>query len=178
VHARGVARKRERGGRGDRERLELDDHSLDRIRQTVRIISDHGGDGLPDVPHVLPREHGLAIRAQARGRDERGDRRRELRQILEGEHGEDPVKATRLGSINLADARVGVRAPDHTEVECPGEPEVIKIPSPSNDEAGVLFPLQRGANELLHDAQPRLMIDEIQFRTQSETGRRVLGGAL
>jgi len=99
------------------------------------------------MPHFLPCEHRLTVRAQARGGHERRDAALELRQILTGEDRDHPRQSARLGTIDLQDARVGVRAADDSEVEHPGESLIIQVPSPPGDQAGVLFPLEGGANQ-------------------------------
>ncbi len=117
------------------------------IGHAIGVNGDQDGDGLPHVPHFLPCEHGLTVRAQARCGHQRRDATLELRQILTGEDRQHPLQSGRLRAIDLEDARVGVDAPDDAEVEHPGEPLIIEVPPTPDDQAGVLFPLEGGADQ-------------------------------
>jgi hypothetical protein len=63
--------------------------------------------------------------------------------VLAGEHGHDPRVPARRGGVDLADARVGMRAPDEGGVRHARELQVVDVLAAPGDESRVLASLDR-----------------------------------
>jgi hypothetical protein len=93
------------------------------VDQVEGLIGDpligggHGGDRIANVAHLLPRQRLLIL---ADGKDA------ELhRQVIAGEHGQDPGQRARPGGIDIQDAGMRMRAAQDPPIEHPGQSEVI-----------------------------------------------------
>jgi hypothetical protein len=98
--------------------LVLDGHHVERVGQQVRALRHHDGEGLPHVPHHVPREHGHGERpvlVDARAPCHHGPA--DLGQVGGRPDRDDAGEAERLAGLDLEDAGVGVSTPDHAQVQ-------------------------------------------------------------
>jgi len=128
-------------------RLVLDPHGLGGIGGPVGIVGDHDRHRLAQVPHHVPDQDGLRIRAEGRARQEGGDGSGRLGEVGRRERRDDAREAARGADVDGHDPRVRARAPHDGEMRHPREPEVVEVPALPQEKAEVLLPLHRPADQ-------------------------------
>jgi hypothetical protein len=147
MHAR-RGRHQGRGRRhGRRERLVLHENLVERVRQPVGVLGDDDCHGVARMASALTAERGMNVGPAARLGHERGNRRRQFRNVPQRPHGRDALDPSRRITLDPDYAGMGVRAPHQPQMEHARESDVVEEAAAAGDQARVLLALDRGADQ-------------------------------
>jgi len=148
------------------QRVVLDVYQLGRVGGLVALLGHDHGDGLALVADLLTcdrvtRRVHLLVGGENR-RDRVGGRAGD--DVLEVLGREDPQDAGRLlGGLDsdALDLGVGMRAPDHREMDQPCPRQVIRVAPVSGDESRILAAMDLGSDKLgdRHHSPPAVTAD-------------------
>ncbi len=136
VQQRAGARGLDRIG-DDGQRLEIDRDQLGGVLGEIAAFRHDPDDRLADVTHLVARERQdrrRAIALHARGREQR----RDLAQILRGQHRDDAGRGARRRAVDRTDARMRVLAAAERDMQHARDLPVVSIAAEPGEQARVL----------------------------------------
>ncbi len=138
-----IARRQKR-----RQRCDLDLDEVRRVLGDIRVLGEHGGDGVADIAHAVDRQHRLAIgldlvgRARGVAEIDRGN----AGDVGAGPHGGNARRGrSACGGVDAHDPAVRDGGAHHAHVELMGKGDIAGEPAVPPHERRVLDPRHRMA---------------------------------
>ena len=140
--------RRDLPGRNGRQRLDVDFDSAERILGNAGAVGEHHGQRLADIAHLVARHDRLTEGLELRHRLQSHRNQRDC--ITEIGRGDDRMHAGHFSCtryVDSADAAMGDRAAQDRRVQHVVTGEIVDILAAAADEAKVLQPFDRLADE-------------------------------
>jgi hypothetical protein len=135
-----------------RQMIDVEGNSRRCVLGELGGVGKHHRQGLADVTHDRVRDHRLRIRSNGRTGPAERNHRDWLADVGGGQGGFDPGHGQRCRRIDRADAAMGHGAAHGRGVPLAGAAEVIEILPATAQEAQILDPLDRAADEGVYPA--------------------------
>jgi len=140
-----------------RQMLDVEDNSRSRILGELRGVGEHHRQGLAHIPQGLLRDHRLRIGSNGRIGPAKRNGRDRLADVGGGQDRVDPRHGERRRRFDRADAAMGHGAAHDRGAPLAGAAEIIEILPATAQEAKILDPLDRAADQCIYPAHGGLV---------------------